>query len=96
MKETIGRRLNRLSDKCNEALIPHRGLLAPNTRIVLDHALGLLAQTMGKIDDANDHFGDAITFCRKAGYLPELAWTCYDYANCLTERHGVGDQDKAI
>jgi DNA-binding NarL/FixJ family response regulator len=31
------------------------------------------------------HFEDALAFCREAGYRPELAWTCYDYANALLE-----------
>ena len=48
-----------------------------------DRLLGLLAHTMGNLDDAAAHFDDALAFCRKAGYRPELAWACYDYANML-------------
>ena len=36
-----------------------------------------------------------MAFCRRAGYLPELAWTCYDYAEALLERHGPGDLNNA-
>jgi DNA-binding NarL/FixJ family response regulator len=36
-----------------------------------------------------------LAFCRRAGYLPELAWTCYDYAEALLERHGPGDLNNA-
>ncbi|MBI4218575.1 MAG: hypothetical protein HY682_00420, partial [Chloroflexi bacterium] len=43
--------------------------------------LGLLARTTGKPDDAATHFQQAIAFCRRAGYRPELAWTCHDYAD---------------
>ena len=52
----------------------------------LDRVLGLLSATMGQFDQATVHFEDALTFCRKAGYLPELAWTYCDYADCLLAR----------
>ena len=61
-----------------------------------DRLLGLLAHTMGKLDDAAAHFEDALAFCRKAGYRPELAWTCCDYADTLHERDGDGDREKAV
>ena len=41
-------------------------------------------------------FEDALAFCRKAGYRPELAWTCRDYADALRERDGPGDKEKAV
>ncbi|MCH8281566.1 MAG: tetratricopeptide repeat protein [Chloroflexi bacterium] len=62
----------------------------------VDRLLGLLSQTMGNLDQAASHFGDALTFCRKAGYRPELAWTCCDYADALRERDGDGDRAKAM
>jgi tetratricopeptide (TPR) repeat protein len=54
--------------------------------ISIDRLLGLLAQTMGHLDKAAEHFEDALAFCRKAGYRPELAWTCCDYADLLLQR----------
>jgi class 3 adenylate cyclase len=51
-----------------------------------DRVLGLLVQTMGNLDQAAAHFEDALAFCRKAGYRPELAWTCCDYSDLLRER----------
>ncbi len=57
--------------------------------------LGLFAHTMNNLDQATVHFEDALAFCRKSGYRPELAWTCCDYADCLVERKGVGDLAKA-
>jgi DNA-binding CsgD family transcriptional regulator/tetratricopeptide (TPR) repeat protein len=51
--------------------------------------LGLLAQTMGQLDKAVEHFEDALAFCRKAGYRPELAWSCYDYAEALLNPVGA-------
>ncbi len=58
--------------------------------------MGLLAQTKGNLTSAQSHFEDALTFCRKAGYRPELAWTCCDYADALRERDRNGDRAKAI
>ncbi|MCH9035719.1 MAG: tetratricopeptide repeat protein [Chloroflexi bacterium] len=60
-----------------------------------DRILGLLAHTMGDLDQAAAHFEDALAFCRKAGYRPDLAWTCCDYADILTERQLDGDRAKA-
>ena len=66
-----------------------------------DHLLGLLSATMGEFDQAVTHFEEALTFCRNAGYRPELAWTCYDYADMLLDtptssvRTGEGDRAKA-
>ncbi|MCH7787471.1 MAG: tetratricopeptide repeat protein, partial [Chloroflexi bacterium] len=61
-----------------------------------DRILGLLAQTMGNLDDSASHFEDALAFCRKAGYRPELAWSLCDYADMLLERQSDDDRDKAI
>ena len=36
--------------------------------------LGLLAYTMGDMDQAAAHFEDALAFCRNAGFRPEVAW----------------------
>ncbi len=62
----------------------------------VDRLLGLLSQTMGNLDQAAAHFEDALAFCRKAGYRPELAWSCCDYADTLRERDAEGDRAKAI
>ena len=58
--------------------------------------LGLLAQTMGESDKAAKHFEDSLAFCRKAGYRPELAWTCCDYADTLLQRNNPGDREQAM
>ena len=64
--------------------------------IAADRWLGLLSQTMRNVDKAAAHFEDALVFCRRAGYRPELAWTCCDYSDVLRERDGDGDHAKAI
>ena len=58
--------------------------------------LGLLSHTMHNLEQAMSHFEDALAFCRKGGYRPELAWTCCDYADVLRERDSEGDRAKAI
>ena len=60
----------------------HRGTMIETVSSV-DRLLGLLSQTMGNLDQAMAHFQEALTFCRKAGYRPELAWSCCDYADAL-------------
>ena len=50
----------------------------------------------GNLDQAVAHFEDALAFCRKAGYRPELAWTRCDYADMLLERDNGGDRAKAM
>ena len=70
---------------------------AGNTVLVnADRVLGILAQTMGNLDESQAHFEDSLAFCRKAGYRPELAWICCDYSDTLRARDAEGDQPKAI
>ena len=66
-----------------------------STVISADRLLGLLSQTMGDLDQATEHFEDALVFCREAGYRPELTWTCCDYADMLLERDDEGEKSKA-
>ena len=75
------------------ALQPTAGIMV--FCIATDRALGLLSATMGKLDQATAHFEEALAFCRRAGYRPELAWTCCDYADALLQRDGSGDRTKA-
>jgi tetratricopeptide (TPR) repeat protein len=55
-------------------LSAHRSIMSP-MGITMDRILGLLAQTMGKLDQSITHFEDAL-----------LAWTCCDYADTLLQR----------
>ena len=64
--------------------------------VSVDRVLGLLAHTIGKLDDSQTHFDDAIAICRESGYVTELAWSLHDYADMLLERDGEGDKVKAI
>jgi len=73
-----------------------RGTMIETVSKSIDCLLGLLSQTMGNLDQAAAHFEDALTFCRKSGYRPELAWTCCEYADALRERDAEGDRAKAM
>ncbi|MFQ6028297.1 MAG: LuxR C-terminal-related transcriptional regulator, partial [Dehalococcoidia bacterium] len=84
------------SEEQYAALKSRRGTMLPRGMICCDRLLGLLAQAMGNLDKAPEHFEDALAFCRKAGYKPELAWTCCDYSDTLLQRNGSGDRAKAI
>ena len=64
--------------------------------IVPDRTLGILAQATGNHDQAATHFEDALSFCRNAGYRPELAWTCCDYADALVQRGHPEDLGQAL
>ena len=58
--------------------------------------LGRLAHAAGDIDTASSHFVEALSFCRKAAYRPELARTCVDYATVLAESAPASRDHKAI
>ena len=75
------------------ALAPVPGIMV--FYIGTDQVLGLLSVTLGRLDQAVAHFEDSLEFCRKAGYRPNLAWTCYDYAGALSQRNGPGDRERA-
>ena len=62
----------------------------------VDRVLGLLAGTLGNMDQAMAHFEDSLALSREAGYRPYLAWTCFDYADTLVRRDGPDDWTKAI
>ena len=84
------------ADEQYSALAPHQGTMLTLSMIAVDRLLALLSHTSGEADQAVAHFEDALAFCRKAGYRPELAWTCCDYADTLRERDGEGDRARAI
>jgi len=78
------------------ALKPWQITLTPLNLVCGHRVLGLLAQTMGRLNQAMTHFENALAFCRQGDIRPELAWTCYNYAETLVQRHYPGDQARAI
>ena len=80
-----------------EKLLPWKNRSIPSQNVYsVDNILGQLAQFMGNQDVADSHFKDALNFCRRVGYRPELAWSLCDYADMLLERNGEGDSEKAV
>jgi ATP/maltotriose-dependent transcriptional regulator MalT len=77
-------------------LEPKRDLVLRVGWDCLDRLLGLLSTVQGRLDRAIAHFEDALAFCCKAGYRPEVAWTCYDYAEALLQRSHPGDHARAM
>jgi DNA-binding CsgD family transcriptional regulator/tetratricopeptide (TPR) repeat protein len=67
------------------ALLPYAGIIIAPPQVT-DRLLGRLAAVAGDHSLAARHFENALAFCRRAGYQPELAWTCYDYARFLLAR----------
>jgi hypothetical protein len=49
--------------------------------------LGLLAETLGRRDEAARHFEDALAANQRMGVRPWLAYTQHDYARLLDERN---------
>ncbi|MCH7735748.1 MAG: hypothetical protein IH961_11110, partial [Chloroflexi bacterium] len=83
------------ADRLYADLVGRDGGMDPTTGISTGHILGLLASSLGRSSDASAHLESGIEFCRSAGYRPELAWTCSDYAEMLLERNVLGDSEKA-
>jgi tetratricopeptide (TPR) repeat protein len=77
------------------ALESRQGTMVDGGIAAADRLLGLMAQTMRNLDQAVAHFEGALVFCRKAGYRPELAWTCCDYGDALLQRNRPGDREQA-
>ena len=58
----------------------------------VSHYLGLLATTIGRPDDAAQHFRDAIAMHERAGARPWLALSAYAYAHVLLTRGAAEDR----
>jgi class 3 adenylate cyclase len=82
-----------------ELLLPH----ASRNIVVVSSAcngsvsrhLGLLATTLGRFDDAERHFGDAIDMALRLESPPLAARSQCDYADLLLERAAGGDVEQA-
>jgi DNA-binding CsgD family transcriptional regulator len=89
---------NEAAEEQYSALRPRSGAMVGgllDSIVSADRLLGLLAQTTGNLDQAVAHFEDALTFCRRAGYRPELAWTLCDFSEILLGRNQPGDRARA-
>ena len=84
-----------------ELLLPYSGLVIVVARAVgcngpLDRVLGLLAKTLGRIDDAERHLGQAVELSTSMGDKPGMALSGVALAEILLERDGEGDRDRAM
>ncbi len=59
-------------------------------------SLGLLATSLGRCEEAEKHFQDALTMNTRTGAAPWTAWTQYGYARALLARHARGDRRLAF
>jgi tetratricopeptide (TPR) repeat protein len=84
-----------------ELLLPCAGRLVPTTRLAVgclgavSHYLGILAATLGRWDDAAAHLRDAVDTNTRAGAVPFLALSRYEYAHALRARGAPGDRELA-
>jgi DNA-binding CsgD family transcriptional regulator len=75
-----------------EALLPKRGYLVPEMGV--DHALGLLADCLGRNDEALVHFEAAWSGIPRVTITH--SWCGLDYANCVLRSKGPGNREIAI
>ena len=80
-------------------LLPHAHLTMggiPDINIgATSRLLGRLAHTVGRLDDAERHFIDAIAANDRMGARPWAAWARQAYAEVLNERDAPGDRERA-
>jgi predicted ATPase/DNA-binding CsgD family transcriptional regulator len=62
----------------------------------VDGLMALLCDLLGRRDEAVEHFENALSFCRRAGYWPEFSWTCLDYAEALSRSGVEAERERAL
>ncbi|HET8592820.1 MAG TPA: adenylate/guanylate cyclase domain-containing protein, partial [Solirubrobacterales bacterium] len=84
-----------------EALLPYEGLVIVVGRAAgcngpIDRVLGLLAQTLGRLDAAERHLGNAAELATRMGDVPGMALSRLGLAEVLLERDRSGDRARAL
>ncbi len=84
-----------------ELALPFRDQNAVATVNVLclgacSRVLGLLAATMRRWDEAEEHFEHALAFNTRMRTPPWIAYTQYNYATMLVARNAPGDRERAL
>jgi DNA-binding SARP family transcriptional activator len=90
-----GRNDSGAARSAHDALESQGGVAPAFLCLATDRLLGLLAMTAGDAQTAVTHLESGLAFCRRAGYLAELAWTASDLAETLRARGGPGDETRA-
>jgi class 3 adenylate cyclase/tetratricopeptide (TPR) repeat protein len=83
-----------------EELLPYEGLLIVVARAAgcngpVDRVLGLLAQTLGRMDDAERHLGNAVEIATRMGDRPGMAMCGLALAEMLLARDESNDRQLA-
>jgi tetratricopeptide (TPR) repeat protein len=90
-----------LAERLYRALLPHArrffwlGPLGAYYEPPYGRQLGLLAETLGRLDQAIAHFSTAEMSLVQAGMLSHLARLRYELAGALLARAGAGDRERA-
>jgi class 3 adenylate cyclase/tetratricopeptide (TPR) repeat protein len=89
------------AERLYEILAPYAGLNVVAGRAAasyspVDGRLGLLARTLGRLDDAVRHYEDALGFCARTGERPFTARLRWELAELLLERGAEGDRERAL
>jgi DNA-binding CsgD family transcriptional regulator/tetratricopeptide (TPR) repeat protein len=83
-----------------DQLLPFRGRHAighaEGSVGAVDRYLGLLAATLGRLEEAERHFEDALEMNARMGARPWVAHTQHEYARMLAERGRGKDRDRAV
>jgi class 3 adenylate cyclase len=89
------------AERAYEALLPHSGLVIVVARAAgcngpVDRVLGMLAQLIGRTEDAERHLGDAVETATRMGDRPGMALSGLALAELLLERDQANDRDLAM
>jgi class 3 adenylate cyclase/tetratricopeptide (TPR) repeat protein len=84
-----------------EELLPYKGLVIVVARAAacngpIDRVLGLLAQTVGRLDDAERHLGDAVEIATRMDDHPGIALCGLALAEVLLARDSDNDRELAL
>ena len=89
------------AERLYETLAPYAGLNVVAGRAAacygpVDGRLALLSRSLGRLDEAEGHFEDALAMCARTGERPVAARLRWELAELLLERSGDGDRDRAL
>jgi class 3 adenylate cyclase/tetratricopeptide (TPR) repeat protein len=88
------------AERAYDELLPYEGLVIVVARAVgcngpVDRVLGLLAQTKGRLDDAERHLGNAVEISTRMSDRPGMALSGLALAELLLERDESKDRERA-
>ena len=89
------------AERAYDELLPYEGLVIVVARAVgcngpVDRVLGLLAQVLGRLDDAERHLANSVEIATGMGDRPGMALCGLALAELLLTREGDGDHEIAL